>query len=114
MLASIRATVFHEKRTSIIGRILASLLTPGMAQGSVLPEDRADNLCQLYDGGGVEIDGPPVLIRKKTGNNMSVIGNYSVDMVSSASIDVVTTIFRTEERCYAALFSAKLVPWSFE
>jgi hypothetical protein len=67
------------------------LLGYGLAQAGVLPEDRADILYHLYDGGGVEIDGPSVLVRKKAGKNVSVVGNYYVDMVSSASIDVVTT-----------------------
>ena len=69
------------------------------AQAGVLPDDRADVLYHLYDGGGVEIDGPSVLVRKKAGKNVSIVGNYYVDMVSSASIDVVTTASPyTEER----------------
>lgn len=68
------------------------LLTLGaLAQASVLPEDRADVLYHLYTGGGVDIDGPSVLVRKQVGKNTSVVGNYYLDMVSSASIDVVTT-----------------------
>ena len=56
----------------------------------MLPDDRADMLYHRYDGGGVTIDGPSVLVRKKFGES-SVSANYYVDMVSSASIDVVTT-----------------------
>jgi hypothetical protein len=56
----------------------------------VLPEDRADVLYHYYDGGGVEIDGPSILVRKKVGQSVSFSGNYYVDTVSSASIDVVT------------------------
>lgn len=63
----------------------------GQALAGVLPEDRADVLYHLYDGGGVAIDGPSVLVRKKVGKSLSVVGNYYVDMVSSASIDVITT-----------------------
>jgi hypothetical protein len=63
----------------------------GAVLPGVLPEDRADVLYHLYDGGGVQIDGPSVLVRKQVGKNVSVVGNYYVDMVSSASIDVVTT-----------------------
>ena len=75
------------------------LLLAGGAHASVLPEDRADVLYHLYVGGGVEIDGPSVLVRKKAGKNMSVVGNYYVDYVSSASIDVLTTASPyTEER----------------
>jgi hypothetical protein len=38
-------------------------------------------------------------VRKKVGKNVSVVGNYYVDMISSASIDVITTASPyTEER----------------
>ena len=71
----------------------------GVTHAGVLPDDRADVLYHLYDGGGVEIDGPSVLVRKKVGKSVSVVGNYYVDMVSSASIDVITTASPyTEER----------------
>ena len=61
------------------------------AFGSVLPDDRTDFLYHRYEGGGVTIDGPSVLIRKSVGKSVSVAANYYVDMVSSASIDVITT-----------------------
>jgi len=71
----------------------------GAALAGVLPDDRTDVLYHLYDGGGVEIDGPSILVRKKVGKSVSLVGNYYVDMVSSASIDVVTTASPyTEER----------------
>jgi len=63
----------------------------GVAHASVLPEDRADVLYHLYTGGGVDIDGPSILVRKQVGKSTSFVGNYYLDMVSSASIDVVTT-----------------------
>ena len=56
----------------------------------MLPEDRADALYHLYDGGGVEINGPSILVRKQAGKSTSFVANYYVDMVSSASIDVVS------------------------
>ncbi len=74
-------------------------MTFGVSHAGVLPDDRADVLYHLYDGGGVEIDGPYVLVRKKAGKSLSFVGNYYVDMISSASIDVVTTASPyTEER----------------
>ncbi len=57
----------------------------------VLPDDRADILYHAYDGGGVEISGPSLLVLKKVGQDVAVTGNYYVDSVSSASIDVVTS-----------------------
>ena len=71
--------------------IAAILLTSGVAFGGVLPDDRADALYHFYDGGGVTIDGPSILVRKKAGKSLSFVGNYYVDMISSASIDVITT-----------------------
>ena len=70
---------------------LTLLILGSAAHSSVLPEDRADVLYHLYTGGGVDIDGPSVLVRKQVGKSTSLVGNYYVDMVSSASIDVVTT-----------------------
>jgi hypothetical protein len=81
------------------GLIVVLLLAAGLSRAGVLPDDRADVLYHLYDGGGVEIDGPSVLVRKKAGKSVSFVGNYYVDMVSSASIDVITTASPyTEER----------------
>jgi hypothetical protein len=56
-----------------------------------LPEERADALYHRYDGDGVTIDGPSVLVRKNFKETVSVAANYYVDNVSSASIDVVTS-----------------------
>ncbi len=78
---------------------VALLLALSSAHAGVLPDDRTDVLYHLYDGGGVTIDGPSVLVRKKVGKSLSFVGNYYVDMVSSASIDVITTASPyTEER----------------
>ena len=71
----------------------------GTAHAGVLPEDRTDALYHRYEGGGVLIDGPSVLVRKQVGKSLSFVGNYYVDHVSSASIDVITTASPyTEER----------------
>ena len=78
---------------------LAGLLFGSSALASVLPEDRSDILYHLYEGGGVRIDGPSILMRKQVGPNTSFVTNYYVDMISSASIDVITTASPyTEER----------------
>ena len=63
----------------------------GTGSAGVLPEDRADILYFGYDGGGVEISGPSVLVRKSIGEHVSVAANYYIDMVSSASVDVETS-----------------------
>jgi hypothetical protein len=66
-------------------------LVPAASVAGVLPEDRADMLYHYYDGDGVRIDGPSILVRKKLKQSFSLYGNYYVDSISSASIDVVTT-----------------------
>jgi hypothetical protein len=58
------------------------------AFAGVLPEDRADALFHRYEGGGVTIQGPSLLIRKTVAEKYSFTANYYQDMVSSASIDV--------------------------
>ena len=69
---------------------------PGSA--GVLPEDEADAMYHRYEGGGVTVQGPSVLIRKKIGDNFSVSYNYYVDMITSASIDVLLTASPYKER----------------
>jgi hypothetical protein len=80
---------------ALFGIAALALASPLIA--GVLPEDRADLLYHSYDGGGVEIDGPSVLVRKSFLEKFSVSGNFYMDMVSSASIDVVTTASPYEE-----------------
>ena len=65
-------------------------LTVQTAVAQVLPEDRADALYHSYDGDGVEITGPSILVRKKLTADFSAYANYYVDSISSASIDVET------------------------
>lgn len=58
---------------------------------AILPADRFDALVHSYDGGGMEINGPSLLIRKMLGTSTSVSANYYIDSISSASIDVITS-----------------------
>jgi hypothetical protein len=70
----------------------------------VLPEERADVLFHSYDGGGVTIQGPSLLVRKEFAGKFSASANYYVDQVTSASIDVVTTASEyTEQRTQYSL-----------
>ena len=76
---------------------------------AVLPEDRADILYHRFDGGGVVIDGPSILVRKSFKDTVSIAANYYVDNVSSASIDVVTTASAyTEQRIESSVNIAYL------
>ena len=61
---------------------------PLTASAGVLPEDRADLLFHRYEGGGVTIQGPSLLVRKTLAEKYSFSANYYQDYVTSASIDV--------------------------
>ena len=78
-------------RGLLAGALCALAGVPSLAVAGVLPEDRADVLYHRYDGGGVTIDGPSVLVRKKMAEKYSISANYYMDMVTSASIDVETS-----------------------
>jgi hypothetical protein len=67
-------------------------------QAATLPEDRADAMFHVYDGGGVEAIGPALLVRKSLLDKISLSASYYVDAVSNASIDVVTTASPYDER----------------
>lgn len=71
--------------------LLMLVLCTGATHATVLPEERSDLMYHRYDGGGVTIDGPSLLVRKNFKETVSVSGNYYVDNVSSASIDVITS-----------------------
>src|ERR1700716_3755906 len=69
---------------------LAALSLACVAGAAVLPDDRADLFWSQYKGGGMDIKGESVLVRKKFSEQFSVEANYFVDTVSGASIDVLS------------------------
>lgn len=71
---------------TILAAVVVTL--PLAAFAGVLPDDRADALYHRYEGGGVTIQGPSVLVRKKMAEKYAVSANYYQDMITSASIDV--------------------------
>jgi hypothetical protein len=97
----VEAVVVVTKRLLLLGL----LLTAGtLLQAAVLPEDRSDIMFHRYDGGGVEVDGPSILVRKSIGQSVSVSANYYVDSISCASVDVITSASPyTEERTETSL-----------
>ncbi len=83
---------------SLAGRRLAPVVLAAIcglygapSRTDVLPEDRADVLTNYYVGGGQDISGMTVLVRKKIGDHVSLSYNHLVDIVSGASIDVRTS-----------------------
>jgi Protein of unknown function (DUF3570) len=77
-------TALHRHAKTLLGFCLC--VTPALA--GVLPDDRADALYHRYEGGGITVQGPSILVQKKITDNFAVTGNYYEDMISSASIDV--------------------------
>ncbi len=75
-----------------------------LCAAAVLPEERVDTMYHYYDGGGVRVTGPALLVRKNMADKVSLSGSYYADTVSSASIDVVTTAspFREKRTEYGA------------
>jgi hypothetical protein len=67
---------------------LALVFIPVASFAGVLADDRADVLYHRYEGGGVTIHGPSVLVRKKFAEKYAISANYYQDYVTSASIDV--------------------------
>jgi len=83
----------------IIVVITGLMINIAISHAAILPEDRADILYHSYEGGGVEISGPSILVRKQIGDSFSASANFYVDSVTSASIDVVASASPyTEER----------------
>ena len=97
--------VTSRAKPLLIGTIVILNLIQGMLFAAVLPEDRADVLYHRFDGGGVVIDGPSILVRKSIMDTVSISANYYVDNVSSASIDVVTTASAYKEQRIESSFS---------
>ncbi len=71
--------------------VVASAGLTAVSEAAVLPEERIDVMYHYYDGGGITVEGPSVLVRKQFGESFSVQGKYHVDTISGASIDVITT-----------------------
>jgi len=70
----------------LIALFIVLLSSSGIA--AVLPVDRADALFHSYSGGGIDITGPAVLVRKSVSDSVSLSAKHYVDTISSASIDV--------------------------
>jgi hypothetical protein len=99
--AAVEAVVAVTER--LLG-LMALLAFSSSLVAAILPEDRADVMFHRYDGGGVTVDGPSVLVRKSIGQSISINANYYVDSISCASVDVITSASAyTEERTQTSL-----------
>src|SRR3979411_1023212 len=94
----IRMSLQRQTRTLLA---LCLCVTPALA--GVLPDDRTDALYHRYQGGGITVQGPSILVQKKITDNFALTGNWYQDYISSASIDVKLSASpykekRTQER----------------
>lgn len=98
MAASERLGRLVAALAGLLGGVFGSLVSAGAARAATLPEDRAEALVHVYEGGGVTASGPAVLVRKSLADKVSLTGSFYIDAVSNASIDVVTTASPYKER----------------
>lgn len=78
--------------TNLIRALLTVLALCALdAQAGVLPEDRADLGYHVYQGDGIVVQGPALLVRKKFGESVSTTATYDIDSVTGASIDSRTS-----------------------
>src|ERR1700704_5522669 len=78
--------------------LLAFCLCVSPALAGVLPDDRTDALYHRYQGGGITVQGPSVLIQKKVTDNLAVNYNFYQDYITSASIDVKLSASQYQEQ----------------
>jgi len=93
----------------LLHALLGSAVASGAVQAATLPENKAEAMYHVYDGGGVKATGPALLVRKSIADRVSVSAQYYIDAVSNASIDVVTTASPFKEKRTAWDFSADTV-----
>lgn len=93
-MAATRSRIHHGSRHSG----LALCFVAGLCQAAALPADRTEGAYSTYSGGGVDVSSPAILVRKSVAQSWSFAGEYSADIISSASIDVITTASPYDDR----------------
>jgi len=88
--AALAARARWARWVAPLAGLIGGALPSAPAAAMTLPEDTGEAIYHLYDGGGVTAQGPALLVRKSLYDKVSLTGTYYVDMVSNASIDVVT------------------------
>jgi len=83
---SVKKSKLHKLLTLAVLSIVTTL-----SQAAVLDPDRVDVLYHNYEGGGMKIDGPSILLRKKATESVAFTAYYYLDTISSASVDVLST-----------------------
>lgn len=108
--APVRRTLRSREALRRVAVILGGgLLAANAAHAVALPEDKAEGMIHVYNGGGVTASGPALLVRKSVADKVSLSAGYYIDQVSNASIDVVTTASPYRERRTSYDFGADYV-----
>lgn len=89
--------------------LMVLMLSVSSGWAITLPKDKAEATYHYYDGGGVEVTGPALFVRKSVVDSVSVAGAYYVDEISSASIDVESYASPYEEERIEYSLSADYV-----
>ncbi len=78
------------RRLPLIRSLAVALVAfAAVARADVLPDERADVAWRIYDGGGLKVQGPSMLVRTNVSDQVSMTAGYLVDTVTGASIDMV-------------------------
>jgi hypothetical protein len=77
-------------RCSALAVVVAVLSASGTAVAIDPVQDAVSTGYNYYSGGDLTVQGPAIIIKKDLADKMNVKAGYRVDMISSASIDVVT------------------------
>jgi hypothetical protein len=96
--APLRRTLRSPDSLRRVAALLGGLMAVGTARAVDLPEERAEGMIHVYNGGGITASGPALLVRKNVADKVSLSAGYYIDAVSNASIDVVTTASPYRER----------------
>jgi Protein of unknown function (DUF3570) len=94
----VAASEFVRRVLRALSALIGGVFAAHGAKAAPLPPDRAEALYHRYNGGGLTADGPALLVRKTLADKVSLTGQFYVDAVSNASVDVITTASPYKER----------------
>ena len=93
-----RLPVSMTVRVRVAGCVALLAGVFGTAEAVEPPRDETAVGYNLYSGGGLTVQGPAMIVKKELLNRMSVTAGARVDLISSASVDVVTQASPYKER----------------
>jgi len=96
-------------RLKAAGILFLLIIVIEQAEAVEPPQDEVSVGYNYYSGGGITVQGPAVIVRKELLNRMSIKAGTRVDLISSASIDVVTQASSYKEDRQEYNFGANLL-----